>query len=94
MNKTMLAFLTSMMSLNAVTLVAGGHHPIVANQSQPDEALSAIASYVHDYTIDSDEAYQTARACLADTFRMRNPGFALSRVHQAFRPCSSRYSST
>lgn len=34
---------------------------------QVDEALILIADYVHSYQIKSDEAYQTARACLADS---------------------------
>lgn len=33
----------------------------------PDEALTLIAEYAHSYSINSDEAYQTARACLADS---------------------------
>lgn len=32
-----------------------------------DEELYAMASYVSDYTIDSQEAFNTARACLADS---------------------------
>lgn len=32
----------------------------------PDEALSLIADYVQDHAIHSDQAYQTACACLAD----------------------------
>lgn len=32
-----------------------------------DEALDKIADYVVDYKIDSEEAYNTARACLADS---------------------------
>lgn len=34
---------------------------------EADEALVLIADYVINYKIDSNEAYQTARACLADT---------------------------
>ena len=34
---------------------------------QPDELLVQIADYVCDYTIGSDEAYETARYCLMDT---------------------------
>jgi 2-methylcitrate dehydratase len=49
-------------------LTASGHSCASANQSQQaDETLTLIADYVHDYTIHSDAAYQTARACLADT---------------------------
>jgi 2-methylcitrate dehydratase len=59
--------LTSLMSFTAVNAIAGGHHPIVASQAEPDDALKTIADYVHDYKIESDEAYHTARACLADT---------------------------
>src|SRR5262245_24842633 len=32
-----------------------------------DEALSLIADYVVDYSIESEEAYRTARASLADS---------------------------
>lgn len=42
----------------------------MASQSkatETDEVLTLIADYVHNYKIDSTEAYQTARACLADT---------------------------
>ncbi|MEI8364800.1 MAG: bifunctional 2-methylcitrate dehydratase/aconitate hydratase [Parachlamydiaceae bacterium] len=35
--------------------------------SQQDEVLSLIADYVHGMSISSEEAYQTARICLADT---------------------------
>lgn len=35
-------------------------------QKEEDEILTKIADYVHDYHIESNEAYQTARACLAD----------------------------
>lgn len=31
-----------------------------------DEALALIADYIHSYVVESEEAYQTARACLAD----------------------------
>jgi len=34
---------------------------------EPDQVLLDIADYVCDYEINSDEAYQTARACLIDT---------------------------
>lgn len=33
----------------------------------PDEVLTMLADYVHNTTIASNEAYDTARACLADT---------------------------
>ncbi|HEY8118581.1 MAG TPA: bifunctional 2-methylcitrate dehydratase/aconitate hydratase [Methylophilaceae bacterium] len=33
----------------------------------PDQVLVDIANYVHDYVINSDEAYDTARNCLMDT---------------------------
>ena len=33
----------------------------------PDQVLVDIANYVHDYVIDSSEAYDTARNCLMDT---------------------------
>jgi 2-methylcitrate dehydratase len=34
---------------------------------QPDKVLTDIADYVHDYSIDSDLAFETARLCLIDT---------------------------
>lgn len=37
------------------------------DQKHVDEALLTIADYVHDTVIQSDEAFQTARACLADS---------------------------
>ena len=33
----------------------------------PDQVLVDIANYIHDYQINSDEAYDTARNCLIDT---------------------------
>lgn len=33
----------------------------------PDQVLVDIANYVHDYVVDSHEAYDTARNCLMDT---------------------------
>lgn len=36
-------------------------------RTAPDDLLVRIAHYVTDYEIKSDEAYQTARACLADS---------------------------
>ena len=40
---------------------------IARSHQQADEALKTIADYVQDYAIVSAEAYQTARACLADS---------------------------
>lgn len=37
------------------------------NRPAPDKVLTDIADYVTSYTIDSDEAYRTARYCLMDT---------------------------
>jgi 2-methylcitrate dehydratase len=34
---------------------------------QPDKVLVDIAEYVHNYKIDSELAYETARLCLIDT---------------------------
>ena len=34
---------------------------------EPDQVLVDIANYVHDYVINSDEAFDTARNCLMDT---------------------------
>lgn len=37
------------------------------NRPAPDKVLTDIADYVTGYTVNSDEAYQTARYCLMDT---------------------------
>jgi len=34
---------------------------------EPDKVVQDIADYVHDYKIDSDLAWETARLCLIDT---------------------------
>lgn len=34
---------------------------------EPDKVLTDIADYIHNYTIDSELAYETARLCLIDT---------------------------
>jgi 2-methylcitrate dehydratase len=34
---------------------------------EPDKVVQDIANYVHDYKIDSDLAWETARLCLIDT---------------------------
>jgi 2-methylcitrate dehydratase len=68
MKKICVGLLAGVLSFVHVNVMASGHHGISMNQSQPmDEVFTMIAEYVHDYTIKSDEAYQTARACLADT---------------------------
>jgi len=33
----------------------------------PDKVLTDIADYVHNYKVDSDLAFETARLCLIDT---------------------------
>jgi 2-methylcitrate dehydratase len=38
-----------------------------AIRPEPDKVVQDIASYVHDYKIDSDLAWETARLCLIDT---------------------------
>ncbi|KAI4528618.1 2-methylcitrate dehydratase PrpD [Schizophyllum commune Loenen D] len=42
-------------------------HGELAHRPQPDKVLQDIADYVHNYKIDSDLAYETARLCLIDT---------------------------
>ncbi|KAI5831916.1 hypothetical protein K523DRAFT_414575 [Schizophyllum commune Tattone D] len=55
-------------------------HGELAHRPQPDKVLQDIANYVHNYKIDSDLAYETARLCLIDTigctkvFRTNNIG--------------------
>src|SRR5512139_3403883 len=41
--------------------------PISNVRPDPDKVLVDMADYVRDYTITSDEAYETARYCLIDT---------------------------
>lgn len=57
----------SSLLLSFVPLAASSHWDSAAPAQEADESLSLIADYAHDYTIESEEAYQTARACLADT---------------------------
>ncbi len=49
------------------TLTASSHHWSSAENQVADDSLRLIADYTHDYSIESEEAYHTARACLADT---------------------------
>lgn len=58
-------FLSSILCM--APLAASSHIDPAARTQPMDESLSLIANYTHDYVIESDEAYQTARACLADT---------------------------
>src|SRR5258706_4174345 len=41
--------------------------PISNVRPKPDKVLVAIADYVRDYAVKSEEAYSTARYCLMDT---------------------------
>ena len=41
--------------------------PISNVRPDPDKVLADMADYVRNYTITSDEAYDTARYCLIDT---------------------------
>ena len=43
------------------------HAPAISPQSPPDQVLTDIADYVLDYRVESELAYDTARACLLDT---------------------------
>ncbi|TDL25890.1 2-methylcitrate dehydratase [Rickenella mellea] len=43
------------------------HHGESAERPEPDKVLRDIADYVHNYTIDSPLALETARLCLIDT---------------------------
>ena len=42
-------------------------HGELAHRPQPDKVLQDIADYVHNYKIDSELAFETARLCLIDT---------------------------
>lgn len=48
-------------------MIASMSSPITGSRPAPDSLLVAIADYVVDYVIDSEEAYDTARYCLMDT---------------------------
>lgn len=46
------------------------HHADAAESAvrpEPDQVLQNIADYVHNYKIDSELAFETARLCLIDT---------------------------
>ena len=43
------------------------HYGESAVRPEPDKVVQDIANYVHDYKIDSDLAWETARLCLIDT---------------------------
>jgi 2-methylcitrate dehydratase len=45
---------------------------------EPDKVLQDIADYVHDYQIDSDLAWETARLCLIDTIGCGLEGLRVS----------------
>ncbi|SCV67978.1 BQ2448_99 [Microbotryum intermedium] len=47
--------------------MSSSHHGEDAKRPDPDQVLIDIADYVHNYKIDSDLAYYTARLCLIDT---------------------------
>lgn len=42
-------------------------HAESAVRPEPDQVLQDIADYVHNYQIDSEVAWETARLCLIDT---------------------------
>ena len=42
-------------------------HGESAVRPQPDKVLVDIADYIHNYKVDSELAYETARLCLIDT---------------------------
>lgn len=56
-------------------------HTVLPATQKVDDVLNAIADYVSIYAIDSQEAYHTARACLADSL-----GCAMLALR--FRECS------
>jgi hypothetical protein len=45
---------------------------------EPDQVVQGIADYVHDYKIDSDLAWETARLCLIDTIGCGLEGLRVS----------------
>ena len=45
---------------------------------EPDKVVQDIADYVHDYKIDSDLAWETARLCLIDTIGCGLEGLRVS----------------
>ena len=49
---------------------AMSHHADAAESAvrpEPDRVLQDIADYVHNYKVDSELAFETARLCLIDT---------------------------
>ncbi len=54
-------------ALAGAPAAASGHVAASAVRPPPDRELVAIADYVTDFVIDSDEAYATAHLCLKDT---------------------------
>jgi len=58
-----LSFLPSSTSVRAMS----AHHGESTLRPEPDKVLQDIADYVHNYKIESDLAFETARLCLIDT---------------------------
>ncbi|KDN35078.1 hypothetical protein K437DRAFT_271370 [Tilletiaria anomala UBC 951] len=57
----------SFFSTSAVTMAGGLGAGEDNVRPPPDQVLQDIADYVHNYDINSDVAYKTARLCLLDT---------------------------
>ena len=53
------------------------HYGESAVRPEPDEVVQGIANYVHDYKVESDLAWETARLCLIDTI-----GCGLEALHR------------
>lgn len=58
---------SSTASINTRRLMSSHHGGESTLRPEPDKVLQDIADYVHNYKIDSDLAFETARLCLIDT---------------------------
>lgn len=59
--------LASQSSLVSSRAMSSGHGGESTLRPEPDQVLQDIADYIHNYNIDSELAFETARLCLIDT---------------------------
>src|SRR5713226_2805152 len=62
------------------------HYGESAVRPEPDKVVQDIADYVHDYKIDSDLAWETARLCLIDTIGCGLEGLRFSECRNLLGP--------
>ena len=58
---------TVLTNTNTARTMSTTHFGESTVRPEPDKVVQDIADYVHDYKIDSDLAWETARLCLIDT---------------------------